>query len=96
MEEPVVRYCYSDLLIEVLPYFLYEVTIYRADSKRSNMLSCKYYISNKLLKVNEIKVLKRFKSFNIIKFITLLGAPKSFIEDNNLQVYNPIKKKKKL
>lgn len=61
------------------------------------MLSCRYYTSDKLLNVKEVEVVKRFKNFNIERFITLLGAPISFIEENNLPIYElkkPIKKKK--
>lgn len=64
---------------------------------RANILSCRYYTSNKLLNVKEVEVVKRFKNFHIERFITLLGAPMSFIEDNNLPIYElkkPSKKKK--
>ena len=54
---------------------------------RANMLSTRYYTSDKLLEVKEVEVIKRFKDFNIERFITLLGAPKSFIEENNLPIY---------
>lgn len=54
---------------------------------RANVLSTRYYTSNKLLEAKEVEVIKRFKDFNIERFITLLGAPQSFIEENNLPVY---------
>lgn len=90
-------YRYLDSPIEVLPYFLYEITLYRIDPRRCNILSSRYYTSNKLLSVPGVEVVKRFRSFHIERFITLLGAPKSFIEENKLPVYEPkqkIKKKK--
>lgn len=92
-----ITYRYQDSQIEVLPYFLYEVDIYRIAPKRVNILSSRYYTSNKLLQVNEREVIKRFKDFSIDRFITLLGAPLSFIEENNLPIYElrkPIRKKK--
>ena len=61
------------------------------------MLSNRLYTSDRFLNVKEVEVVKRFKNFNIQRFITLLGAPISFIEENNLPIYkskNPIKKKK--
>lgn len=82
-----ITYRYEDYQIEVLPYFLYEVSIYRIAPMRANMLSTRYYTSDKLLEVKEVEVIKRFKDFNIERFITLLGAPKSFIEENNLPMY---------
>lgn len=62
---------------------------------RANILSCRYYTSNKLLNVKEVEVVKRFKNFHIERFITLLGAPMSFIEDNNLPIYELKKSSKK-
>lgn len=82
-----ITYRYEDCQIEVLPYFLYEVSIYRIALMRANILSTRYYTSDKLLKVKEVEVIKHFKNFNIKRFITLLGAPKSFIEENNLPIY---------
>lgn len=90
-------YRYQDSQIEVLPCFLYEVDLYKIAPMRANILSCRYYTSNKLLNVKEVEVVKRFKNFHIERFITLLGAPMSFIEDNNLPIYElkkPSKKKK--
>lgn len=90
------RYKHPDgYLIEALPYFLYEMSLYWMSSRRSNMLCCKYYISDRPLKVKSVEVVKRFKNFHLERFITLLGAPMSFIEDNNLQVYEPKQTKKK-
>lgn len=54
---------------------------------RANVLSTRYYTSDKLLNVKEVEIIKRFRTFSIERFITLLGAPQSFIEENNLPVY---------
>lgn len=82
-----ITYRYQDCQIEVLPCFLYEVDLYFISPRRANLLSCRYYTSDTLLKVKEVEVIKRFKNFNIERFITLLGAPISFIEENNLPIY---------
>lgn len=82
-----ITYRYQGSRVEVLPYFLYEVDIFRIAPMRANILSSRYYISDKLLNVKEVEVIKRFKSFNIERFITLLGVPQSFIEENNLPIY---------
>lgn len=81
--------------IEVLPYFLYEVSLYWMSPRRSNMLSCRYYTSDKPLKVKTVEVIKRFKHFHLERFITLLGAPMSFIEDNKLPIYETNQKQSK-
>ena len=70
-----------------MPYFLYEVSLYRTTPKRVNLLLSRYYTSDKLLNVKEVEVVKRFRAFNIERFITLLGAPISFIEENDLPLY---------
>lgn len=93
-----ITYRYQDGQIEALPYFLYEVCLYRTSPDRVSMLSNRYYTSDRILNVKEVEVVKRFKNFSIERFITLLGAPISFIEENNLPIYElrkPIKKKKK-
>lgn len=92
-----ITYWYQDSQIEVLPCFLYEVDLYFISPRRANMLSNRYYTSDRLLNVKDVEVVKRFKNFNIQRFITLLGAPISFIEENNLPIYEskkPFKKKK--
>ena len=91
-----ITYSYQDLQIEVFPYFLYEVNIFRISPMRANILSSRYYISDKLLNVKEVEVIKRFRTFNIERFITLLGAPPSFIKENNLPIYELKTNRKKL
>lgn len=93
MEGPIL-YEYNGRLIEELPYFLYEVCIYKISKNSANMLSSRYYIANKLLKVEENKITNKFKNFIIQRFINLLGVPKYFIEDNNLKIHE-IKKRKR-
>ena len=92
-----ITYRYQDNQIEVLPCFLYEVDLYFISPRRANLLSCRYYTSDRLLNVKEVEVVKRLKNFNIERFITLLGAPISFIEENNLPIYElkKLSKKKK-
>lgn len=90
-----VTYRYQDSQIEVLPYFLYEVSIYKTAPKMSSILSSKFYTSKKLLEVEEMTILKRFRNFDIERYVTLLGAPQSFIEENNLPIYELKKRKSK-
>lgn len=88
-------YRYQGCQIEVMPYFLYEVSLYRTTFRRVNLLLTRYYTSGSLLKVKENEVIKRFRTFNIERFITLLGAPMSFIEENNLPLYELKKHEKR-
>ena len=85
-------YRYGNLQIEVLPKFLYEVDISKISKDVSAMLSDRYYTSDELLNAPETTVIKRFNSFMLVRFITLLGAPLSFIQENNLQPYTLLKK----
>jgi hypothetical protein len=89
-----ITYRYQDLQIEQTPKFLYEVSIERVEPNRVNTIVCRYYTSGKLLNVKECKVIKRFKNFSLFRFITLLGAPKSFIKENNLPEFELLKKKR--
>ena len=85
-------YKYQESKLVELPHYLYEVCIYRLSSKCVSSLSTRYYISNKFLEVPEREIIKRFKNCTIERFITLLGAPYSFIKENNLPIYE-LKKK---
>lgn len=87
-------YNYNGNQIELLPYFLYSVDVYRVSNKRSNVIISKLYTSNSLLDIKEVNIIKRFKTFSIIRYITLLGAPKFFVEENNLPKFELYKKKK--
>lgn len=88
-------YRYEGSQIEVLPYFLYEVSIYEIHRNRCNILDSKMYTSTKLLKIKEdVKVLKKTREYEVVQFVDLLGAPQSFIEENNLPIYELQKRKK--
>ena len=82
-----VTYKFEDSLITESPYFIYEVDLYRISKNRANVIGTRYYRSNKLLKVKDVEVVRYFNSFTIERYITLLSAPKSFIEENNLPLY---------
>lgn len=77
-------YKYQDLYVEEMPYFLYEVSLYRIEKNRANLLCSKYYKANKLLKIKECELVRRFNNVSIERFITLLGVPESFIKENYL------------
>lgn len=93
-----VSYRFGENRIEPMPYFLYEVSIYKVAKNMAGLLDSKYYKSDKLLKIKNEVTCKRFKDYQIIRYIDLLGAPMEFIKENNLPIYElrkPSKKKKK-
>ena len=90
-----VTYRYQDSQLIVTPTFMYEVDLYYVSNNRANLLLSRVYTSDRELNVNEVEVVKRFKKFSIERFITLIGAPIAFIKENNLQIYEPNKPKKK-
>lgn len=94
-QEPKV-YVYEGIKIEALPYFLYEVCIYKHWDSGACVLGSRFFKSNKLLKINSFSKFKRFNGYTIEKEITLIGAPYQFIRERNLSEYKPIVKIKKL
>lgn len=81
-----------------MPYFLYEVSVYKLAPNMACILGSKFFKSDKLLNIKKDVEYKKAKDFTIVRYIDLLGAPMSFIEENNLPIYElrkPFKKKKK-
>lgn len=93
-----VSYRFGEHRIEPMPYFLYEVGIYKITEDSAGILGSKYFKSDKLLDFKTEVEHKKFKDYRLVKYIDLLGAPIEFIEENNLSIYElrkPIKNKKK-
>lgn len=93
MEKPtkITSYRFGDDKIEVMPYFLYEVTIYQISKNMARLLESSYYKSDKLLKIKDTAI--KYKDYSIVRNITLLAAPIEFIKNNNLQEFQLRKKK---
>ena len=86
-------YKYHDDYIIEGKYFLYEVNIYQEAKWQSNILSTRFYISNKEIALPGRMIIKKFKKFEIVRYITLLEAPKWFIKE--LPIYIKHKRKRK-
>ena len=86
-------YLFGNDKIELLSYFLYEVTIYEITKNRVRLLASKYYKSNKELKLKG-SISKKYRNKLIIKNVSLLGVPFEFIKEKKLKKYQPLKKKK--
>lgn len=93
-----VSYRLEEDRIEPMPYFLYEVSIYKITKSMACILDSKCFKSDKLLKIKKTVEHKKLKDYSIVRYINLLGAPIDFIKENNLPIYElrkPSKKKKK-
>lgn len=93
-----VSYRFGENRIEPMPYFLYEVSVYKITKNMAGILDSKFFKSDKLLKIKNEVECKKFKDYQIVRYIDLLGAPMEFIKENNLPIYElrkPSKKKKK-
>lgn len=87
-------YRFGDERVEPMPYFLYEISIYKITKDGIGIFNSKFVKSDKLLNIKKEVVYKNYKGFQIIKCIDLRGVPLDFIKENNLPIYEPFKKKK--
>lgn len=94
--DDIIAYEYQDIAIEEMPYFLYEVEYWKTDMTNcARVLKSTFIKSDKILNIPETTLIKKNKVFFVYRFVSLLGAPKSFIEENNLPIYIPVKKRKR-
>ena len=92
-----VSYRFGENRIEPMPYFLYEVSVYKIAKNMAGLLDSKFFKSDKLLKIKNEVTCKKFKDYQIVRYVNLLGAPIEFIEENHLPIYElrKLSKKKK-
>jgi hypothetical protein len=88
-------YRFGDSRVEVLPYFLYEVCIYRLYKDRAELLDSRYYKSSNLLTIKNATMSKQYKDYSIVKMINLLGVTQDFVDKNHLLLYEATKPKRK-
>lgn len=74
-------------------HFIYEVELYRISKNKAYVFRTRRYKSNKLLNVNEAVVVRKYSTFTIERFITLLQVPEWFIIENNLKLFKNERKK---
>jgi len=80
--------------------FIYEVTTYKlfnskqaAPSKgRAELVDSKFFVTSKPLTTLKYRAIKK-KDYLLEQSVAWLGAPMSYILDNNLTIYDPKKKK---
>lgn len=84
------------------PFFLYEVVTYKlfnskqaAPSKgRAELIDSKFFKTTKPLATLNRKVLEK-PDYLLEQSVVWIGAPMSYIKDNNLTIYDPKKKNEK-
>lgn len=83
-------YIFDNNRIEVVPYFIYEVGLYKYWKSGFCMLGTRTFKSDKFLNIKCKRKVKRYDTYFIEKEIVLIGAPYQFIRENNLPEYKPI------
>lgn len=82
IEVPKYRFGTED--IEVLEYYLYEVSIYKIYKDRVETIGNKFYKTDNYIKVKSAH--KKYKDYILAKFVNLIGAPIDFINTYNLKL----------
>lgn len=90
-------YLIGDNKVEIMPYFLYEVSIYKITKNMASLMDSQLYKSDKVLKVRNDITVKKYRDHSIVRYVTILGVTKEFVEENDLPIYKKklIKRKKK-
>lgn len=86
-------YLYEGHQLIVLPYFLYEVDVYRIWENGFALVKTRRFKSNKFLKIKNYIETKYYEGHKLERSIELIGAPMSFIKENRLPVYRQKAKK---
>ena len=90
-------YLIGDNKVEIMPYFLYEVSIYKITKNMASLMDSQLYKSDKVLKVRNDITVKKYRAYSIVSYVTILGVTKEFVEENDLPIYKKklTKRKKK-
>lgn len=81
-----VTYRFENNQIEVLPYFLYEVSADKFWENGFCTIKSRYFKSDKFLRIRSTEV-QHYSGYKVIRSITLIGAPYNFIKEHNLPIY---------
>ena len=95
MEKPMVptTYLFQGDRVEIMPYFLYEVSVYKITKNMAALMGSQFYKSDKPLTIKKDSTIKKYKDYSVIRYVDILGVTKEFVEENNLPIYE-IKKKR--
>lgn len=86
-------YLYEGGQLMVLPYFLYEVEVYRTWHNGFALVRSRRFKSNKFLRIKNYVEVKHYDGHNLERSIDLIGAPINFIKEKKLPVYRQKTKK---
>ena len=80
--------------VEVLPYFLYEVSVYKITKNMAAIMGSQFYKSDKLLTIKNDVTVQKHKDYDIVRYVDILGVTQEFVDENNLPLYEAKQKKK--
>ncbi len=80
-------YDYKGEAVELLPTFLYEISLYKLWKGGAASLGTKYYKADHLLNIKQSLEIQKINDGHIEKTITLVGVPQEFINEFNLKPY---------
>lgn len=97
MEKPTIptTYLLHGNRVEIMPYFLYEVSIYKITNNMAFLLDSQLYKSDSFLTIKEVVSTKKYKHYSIVRYVNVLGVTREFVEENNLTILEQKKNKKK-
>lgn len=87
-------YLYDNNIVKSLPFFLYEVKMYKYWDLGFCELGSKMFRSDKLLDIKCYNKVRYVDNYTIEEEIILIGVPEQFIKEKGLQEYHPTKNKK--
>lgn len=85
----------GDVELTVADEFIYEVNLYVIYLDRVETAGSRFYSSPKPLKYKECKVIKKDKTVTIMKTVTWVSAPISYLENNNFVLCDEQRKSRK-
>lgn len=80
-------YLYKGKKVELMPFFLYEVCIYKYWNGGCCILGTKFFKSNKPINLSKYRKVKTYGNYSIEKTISLEGIPASFVKECNIPEY---------
>ena len=97
MEKPTVptTYLFQGDRVEIMPYFLYEVSVYKITKNMAALMGSQFYKSDKPLTIKKDSTIKKYKDYSVVRYVDVLGVTKEFVEENNLPIYEIKKKRNK-
>lgn len=97
MEKPTVptTYLFHGDRVEIMPYFLYEVSVYKITKNMAALMGSQFYKSDKPLTIKKDSTIKKYKDYSVVRYVDILGVTKEFVEENNLPIYEIKKKRNK-